>query len=496
MVKSLKKEIKVIAKHSSVYGLANILNRIISFIMLPIYTRYLTTSDYGILQILYFVYTLVSIVLSMGISDAMSRFYFDSDKTKERNKVVSTTIIGFGSLSVILSLFLLNLTKFASIEIFDSIDYKNLFVILFLTLGVEFTVQTGFAYFRVVKQSFRLMIFSLTQLFFTISLNILFLVYMKMGVEGILLSTLIINGLIGIIMIISILIAVGSKFSFPLYWSMIKFGLPLIPSNIANYLMIASDRYFIKDYVSLSETGLYSLGYKIGSVISNFITSPFTQIWFPRRFEHFNKEDSELIFARIFTYFASIITLGALFISLMAQDILKIMTTKPFWPAYQVVSIIALAHIFHSFYYHFTIGISYKKKTVYYMYINIISGVTNLVLNYFLIRRYGIWGAAYATLTTYILRDILVYYFSNKLYPIIFEKMRIAKILIVAIFIYFVGLHLESPSVIIDLLLKTAVIIFYPILLYFLRFFNPDEIKIITEYYHKLKDRIGLSANK
>ena len=101
MVQSVVSESKIIAKHGAVYGIANLLDRIISFIMIPVYTRFLTPSDYGILELLYITSSVLSIFIGVGIESAVGRFYFDYKEQKDRNMVISTAYIGFGFLSLL-----------------------------------------------------------------------------------------------------------------------------------------------------------------------------------------------------------------------------------------------------------------------------------------------------------------------------------------------------------------------------------------------------------
>lgn len=500
MAHSLKHEIKVIAKHFSVYGIANVLDRAIAFLLLPLYTSYLTPTDYGILEILYFTTTIVAIAMGMGVSQAMTRFYFDSDRQSDRHLVISTTFFSLGTLSILTAAVFTLSSGWVSRLLFETDAYSLHCKVIFITLGLGFLHDVSNNYFRVEKKSIRLTVFSLSKLLLTIGLNILFLVGLGMGVLGILLGTLLSSLVIGITMITFVLRDVGFGFSLPLLKNMVRFGLPLIPSSTASYLMIASDRYFVKEFVTLQETGLYSIGYKFGAFVSDFVTSAFIQIWHPRRFEYFDKDDSERIFARIFTYFIGLVTAMALALSLFAKEILQVMTTEAFWPAHQIVSIVALAHVFHAMYYHFEIAISYFKKTTYFTYINISTALFNLAMNFVLIKNYGMWGAAYSTLLTYIARATLVYYFSNRLFPMVFEKGRIFRLVAIAGVVYGIGQFVHTGSIIGNIGVKAAVYLLYPVGLLLSGFLESREkqeaIAILRKGQRKLSAFLSRSESK
>ncbi len=488
---SIRSELKTIGKHSSIYGLATVLNQIVGFLLLPLYTRYLTTSDYGTLEILYFVASIVSITIGVGIGQAMSRFYFDAKEQTERNKVVSTTYLCSGVFSIIGSLILISVARPISQFVFDTADLTLACIVLFCSLGINFMVSTAFGYYRVEQKSIQVTFFSVSKLILTIGLNILFLVVLEMGVLGILLGTLVADVVAGLVMTIPILRTIGLKFSMPVFVGMMKFGLPLIPSSIAAYLIIASDRYFVKEYVSLAQAGLYTLGYKFGTLVGSFVTSSFIQIWYPRRYELFGKEGSDEMFSRIFTYFMSVIVFGVLGVSLFSADVIVIMTTEKFWPAAGIVPIIALSQLFHALFYHFEIGISYYKKTVYFTYINFFTAAVNLGLNFLLIPEYGWWGAAWSTVITYIVRASLCFYFSNRLHPLEFEGVRVAKLFVAGGIAYYLGSLLDLGSPMLNLGLRVIPLFGFAGLLFLMKFFTDDEIRAIGEGLDSLRARFG-----
>jgi len=488
---SIKKELKVLGKHSSIYGLASVLNGLVGFLLLPLYTRYLTTADYGTLEILYFVATIISITMSVGIGEAMSRFYFDRKEQSDRDEVVSTTYIGYGIFSIVCSVVLISCAGMISDLVFDTRDRTMECALVLATLGLNFLMDTGFGYFRVVQKSVHVTVHSISKLLLTISLNILFLVGLEMGVMGILLGTLIANAVIGIAMTIPILRKIGLRFSAPVLKQMVKYGLPLIPSSMATYLIIAADRYFVKEYVGLADAGLYTLGYKFGVLVGTFVTAPFNTIWYPRRFEYFNEKGSEQMYARIFTYFMAVVTLGVLGVSLYSEDVIMIMTTEEFWPAFQIVPVIALSQLFHSLFYHFSIGISYFKKTVYFTYINILTAAVNLSLNFLLIPSYGIWGAAWSTVITYIVRASLTFYFSNRLFPLEFETVRVLKLFLAAGLAYLLGCYIDLGSPWLNIVIKIGPLVGFAGLLYALKFFTAKELSMARDGIGKLKARLS-----
>jgi len=202
--------------------------------------------------------------------------------------------------------------------------------------------------------------------------------------------------------------------------------------------------------------------------------------------EFFNQEGREQIFARIFTYFCTLSLFVGLMISLLAKEVIHFMAPPDFWDAYKVVSIIVLSYIIFSFHYHFNVGIMMKKATKYIAYVNVSNGILNVILNFIFIKRYTIWGAALATLFCFIVKVVLTYYYSNRIYKITMEWRRITTLFITAFAIYFSGFLVSTGSIWIDIIIKIAIGLSFPVVLYIIRFFTPDEIR---RFKHILRTR-------
>ncbi len=474
---SVGKELKLLSRHSSVYGLSNILNRVVSFVLLPLYTHYLAPADYGVADLLYFTTAFIGIVLEMGINTALSRFYYDSDDQAERNKVVTTAFYGFGIGSTVIIAILIAFAKPITVLIFNGPEYTGLLVLALLGLALDMYIKVVFTYLRVRLRSFTLMTVSVIRLVMQLSLNIGFIVYMEMGIKGILLSTLVSNAALFLFLMPYTLRETGLKFSKDKFKEMFYFGLPLIPSNFMAYIINVSDRYFVNYFSGLALTGLYTLGYRFGILINEFVGAPFAKVWVPRRYEMFKRGDSERTFAKIFTYFAVLLYFIGLGISVVTKDVIKIMAEESYWNAYQVVPIITLSYILSNFQMHFNIGIMIEKKTKYIMYINIVTATINLILNYFMIKTYDMFGAAYATLISFAIKDVLLFWVSNKLVKIIIEWGRFIKASVLGIVLYFPINMIDTGHLYANVILKSLSCLSYPLILYLIGFFEPDELK-------------------
>ena len=478
----ITKEAKLLAKHSLIYGLGNFINRFVALLLLPVYTRFLTPHDYGIKELVGLSTDVIGILLAVAISSAIYRFYFEYEEAKDRNEVISSAIITIGSFGLFAILLLSFATKTMARYILDSSDLYYFFMISFSSLWFQLLNNIGYNYLRANQQSLKFVALSVGSGLISISLNIYLVCFVKIGVLGILITNLVTSILMCAVLVVPLIFHLGFHFSFDKIKEMLRFGLPMLPAQLGAFVVHLSDRFFIKGYCSIADAGLYSLGYRFGALPSNFISEPFNQTWQPRRFELYKQKGSEELFGKIFTYFIGLMFFAGLGVSVLTKDILMIIADERFWSAYKIVPIIALAITIFTFHYHLNMGILIQKKTKYLAYINLSNAFFILLLNFILIPRYGVYGAAFATLIAFIYKVSLTYYFSSKYYKIHFELIRIVKILLAAAFIYLPSLLMQLDSLYLDFIVKTCMVLLFPAVLFCFNFYSEEEKRTIRNF--------------
>ena len=483
---SVVKESKLLAKHTLIYGAGTVINSIVAFLLLPIYTRYLTPNDYGVKELIGLTTDVIGILMATAISSAIYRFYFEYDDEKNRNEVISTAIIGLGTAGLLALALLSLLTRPMARYIIDAPELYYYFNISLVSMWFYSINDIGFNYLRARQQSILFVALSVLRLIMVIALNVYFIVFLGIGVLGILWSTLVVAVITTCILIIPIMYKVGVVFDKKKIKNMLRFGLPLIPSQLGAFIVHLSDRFFIKGYCSIADAGLYSLGYRFGTIPSDFVSVPFNQVWQPRRLELYKQPDSEELFGKIFTYYLALITFVGLGIAVLTKDLIMIIADKKFWSAYQIVPIIVLANIVFTLHYHFNIGIIIQKKTKYLAYINLSNGMLVLGLNFLLIPTYGVFGAAYATLIAFIYKVSLTYYLSRKFYKVHFEVVRIVKIVGSAILLFMSCSMLNLGNIYASFMAKSFLIMWYPLVLLIMGFYTKEEKKMVVAFIRQV----------
>ena len=345
MSSSPSSPIRSLFKHSGIYGVGTIAAQAAGFLLLPLYTRYLTPRDYGIVALVDLVTALISVTVGNGVLNSMARFYHEGDDEADRRRVVSTMFWLMAACSLIAAAILLVAAAPLSDLLFGDPAYRMLFRITAATLGLGFLLDTAMLHLVVTKQSAKFVAVSLATLVLQVVLNLFFLVVMGTGVTGIFLSTLVARGLQTLLVTAPAIGAVGTGFSAPLAASMLRYSVPLVFSTLFRLGGTESDKYFINHFVSPAQTGVYALAGKIASALHTLVTTSFMRSYNPQRFEIMKEPDAPRAFARILDHYLLLVVSVGLALTLAAPDIVRLMATPPFREAASYVPFLVIGWV-------------------------------------------------------------------------------------------------------------------------------------------------------
>jgi len=427
--------IKKTATHASIYMVGVLIGRLVSFIMLPIYTRNLTPSDYGILELLTMTVDIVAVVVGVGISNGIFKFYYDYDTKADKNVVISTAfmlVILLYSIATIICI--LNSNYFAAL-LFDG-RYSLAVSLVFGAMFFQICIQIPMVYLRARQRPFLFVTISFLRLIVQLSLNIYFIVYLKKGVMGAVWAEFFTTILFGIILSSLTFKEVGINFHKDKARKLIRFGAPFIITNIGAFILTFSDRYFLKMFCDLKDVGIYSLGYKIGFLLSFLVSRPFNNIWEAQRFEVIKQKNYIETFNQMLLGYSVVLFTTGLCLSLFSRDLFRIMSSPEYLYAYKVVPIIVLAYVVQGLTGFFNFGNYYKGKSMNITYGTFLAVAIILILSFALIPKYYTLGAAVATLIAFLFRLAYIYYSSQKEFKMNYNLARVFFTLLPAILIY------------------------------------------------------------
>lgn len=482
--------IKNVAKHSVIYGLSDMLSRAIGFIMIPIYTTYLTPSDYGTLELLDLTSYIIGLFLAMGIAQSVVRFYYEYKEPEKRNQMISVAMITLWVVSAATLVILFMLADKVSVLVFQTADYARFFNIIFITTVIGLSNEIPLTLLRIEEKSITYVSIALSKLVINLTLNILFIVKFHMGVQGILYSGLITGTLLGITMLIVILRRLRLKlsYSFSMLKAMFAYGFPLVWNWLGLFVINFGDRFFLQRFTGLNEVGIYSLAYKFGMLPNVLILSPFLMIWAPKRFDLLKEPNAVEIYSNVFTYFMFLQIFVGLGIVSIIREVIQMMSEPNYWSAWMYVLPILLAYVLNGMYLYVQFGIHLKNKTKYLAIASLIAAVINIGGNLLLIPILKIWGAAITTFASFAFLMTFVYFPSQKLYHISYQWKRIIHMLAVAIALYLAGYLIPSKSPVLLLVTKLFIALIFPFVLFATKFYTKQELNKIISILKTVRD--------
>ncbi|MCB0731069.1 MAG: oligosaccharide flippase family protein [Ignavibacteriae bacterium] len=480
------KDLKETFKDSAIYGFGRVSTKLVGFVLLPLYTKEISAADYGIYGILeIFIQTFVAL-FSLGLSPALFRWFNQKEQNIDRRIIFFTSLIGLAAFLIIPLCLGILFSEDISQLIFDKVIYGELLVLVFVLGGIEILLGLFTTLVRIYQKAILFAVGNISTLIINLLLNIYFVAVLKIGIKGILISSIVSAFLFMLTLIIYFRKELYKQFNVKIFIEMIKFGFPITFSSIGGMFLTLGDRYILKIYAPLSEVGQYTLGYKFAAVINIFFVQAFQLAWPAIAWKKINEPNAKRFFSKVFTYYSFLMFWIVLYVSVFAKGIINnLALNRDYWQASSVVPIIALSYAFNGVYYLIGFLFHFKNKTSYLPFIVLTSAVFNIVLNFILIPIWGMMGAAIVTLLSYMLMSILTYFNAQKLYPINYELNKIILAFITAIGLYYVTHIFDDFSVVLRIVTKAVTISLYPLILYFIGFYEEIEIISLKRFFMK-----------
>lgn len=411
-------QLKQLGKHTLVYTAGIIIGKIASFVMLPVYTRFLSPADYGVLELLGMTIDVISMIASVGIVTGVFKFYSEETEQKQKNAIISTAGISAVGLATLTSLAGMFASPFLTRLIFGAHGNPLYMRMYFLVYFLQTFEYLPFLLIRAENRSGLFVSLNVGKLVLLLSLNILLVVHLKLGIEGVLLGNILATTTTAIGLSTYMIHRVGLHFSREMFMRMLRFGRAIVPWSLGSFVLVFSDRLFLNYYSNTTKVGLYSLAYKFAFLLSVLAYTPFETVWTAQRFEVVKQPNAQEVFSSVFLYVNVVLGTIALVICLFIRDFLAVMSSRAFLSAYLLVPVLVSAQVIFVWSAYWTTGIYVSGKTKVMATGAIVLVPLTLLLNFLLIPSFGAFGAAFATTGAYAARFAWIYYFSQRYYPI------------------------------------------------------------------------------
>lgn len=380
--------------------IGNFGSKLIIFLLLPIYTRMLSTKEFGKVELVLSYSNLLLPIFSFLMCEAIFRLAMG--KTKEEKQKYFTTYLTFGNLTILLSFIIVYfINKVFKVDF--QIDLKMLFLILVMMFNYEYLKQ----FLKVLDfvKEYSLLGILYTLLYMCLNL---YLINLK-GVQGYFESIVLTN--IILILIVVIYFKFFNFYNIKFFnISIIKEGvyyvIPLLPTSLIWWIINLSNRIILNHFYSLEYLGIYSVSSKFALILSTIFTI-FYSSWQISAIREGEKREYKDFYKTVFKIIEIILTISVILLLFLLQYFYKYIIGKEYIEALKYISILMFGTIFSSF--SSFIGVNYVvfKKTKNAFYTGIFAAILNLILNFLLIPTLGILGACLSNFSAYLLFFIL-----------------------------------------------------------------------------------------
>jgi len=460
-----------LATTGAAYTAASILSKLIAVLLLPLYTRYLTPSDYGAAEVMIVAVIASSIVIRFGVIEALLRFYYIADE--DPDEVVRT---GFASLFWTTALGAAIALAFAepiSEALLDRPD-AELARIAIGGLWVLTLYEYLIALLRVDERARAYFVFTMANTLVAIPATVWFVVLEDLGAEGLLLGTF------GAALPFLGWLAVDQRRrlsllpDLPLLGRLVRFGLPTMPAELSLYSLNFIDRILLVRFAGLAEAGLYSLAIKFAQAI-NVLVRGFQLAWPPLAYSIEDDDEARRAYSLIVTWFMAVCTFVVVGMWLLSRWIVRALAAPEFFEAHEAIGLLTAGMTLYALYLVLVVILGRTGRTEYNFPATVVATAANIVLNLVLIPPLGIVGAALALVASYLVVLVLMYAFTQRLFPVPYEWGRLALLFAVASSLVAAGELLLPTGGAIGLVSRIAVWLAYPLVLWAAGFPTAEE---------------------
>ena len=453
---------KKLFKHTFIYGLATVLPRMLSFLLVPLYTRVMPTGSYGEVTLIFTWFAIFNVFLAYGMETAFFRFF---NKESKKERVISTSLI---SLLITTSLFVI--VAFIFREPFAqllNVEYQYI-KYLILILGLDALVIIPFAWLRANEKPIRYAVIKICNVVINLGLNLFFLLLLPqlaksnpesllnlMYIEDFEISYIFISNLIAssftLLLMVKIYFSQSWQFDSRIWRQMLRYGIPVMIAGIAYTINEVFDRVLLAELlpqdIAKSDLGKYSACYKLALFMTFFATA-FRLGIEPFFFSHASSENPKKAYALVLDYF---VVMGSviLLVVVVFIDLLKYIIEKSYWDALPIVPIILLASFCLGIYHNLSVWYKVTDRTRFGAIFSMTGAGITILINFIFIPKIGYYASALATLAAYSTMMLLSYLFGRKYYGIPYNMRKIVFYSLISITFSFLSFYVFDKNLLV-----------------------------------------------
>lgn len=399
--------------NAMLYVINNILVKAFQFFLVPIYTAYLTTAEYGTSNLISSFSVIGGVLLTLSIGSATSRFYVENKEDAEQTRILFSSLYFFTAIWGLGCCFLLFIGKeFLVKYIFGGVDFYPLIASVIVSLWLQGMGNQYKAMLQAMQNAKLYTVVTFGGFCIQLSLNIYFIVFCRIGVLGIVYGVIFAN----VATVLFSLLHMYKKqlLSFKVKLSIItqalKYSIPLIPHSLSSSIAQFLSRVFIGNTYSLSHVGIYGLASQFGNII-DIIQSSVHSAYLPWFFEQMNnsKEDASVKIREVLPFLLGAYNLIFLGIALFSQEVILLIANERYLDAWKLIPFFVLAYAIKTPYYFYVSFLFYNASKVRYIFVaTLLSSILNVVFSVLFIPRIGMYGSILADILAIIVQVMIV----------------------------------------------------------------------------------------
>lgn len=429
-----------LGKETLVYGTSTVFARLLNFCLVPFYTYYLATADYGVVATVFALIALLNVVFLFGMDQSYLRFASEAENKTKVFRHCFYGLLCYGTLlAVLMYIFSAPLARLAGI----GAAHVHLIHLAVFILLLDMLNMIPFTKLRLQRRAWYFAGVRTASIVVNVTGNVICIAVLHLGVASIFWAN-IFASLASLLLLSPVVweeLCRGEKcrFNWSLHKQMLKFAWPFVPAGLASLLVSVIDKPILVQLVGLSEVGIYQANFKIG-VFMMLIVSMFDQAWRPFFLSHAKDPQAKQIFARVLTCFAALagwVLLGLVF---LMPDIIRSnifgsfhLIAPKYWGGLNVIAPVLLGYFFYGLYINFMVGPVLTKRTRVLMWITLLGALTSITVNLLLVPHVGIVGAGWAVAASYFVMACALFIFTQKVYTVPYQYAKLAALIFLGV---------------------------------------------------------------
>lgn len=481
------RDIKNTVKQSAVYGLSRIAAKLVSFVLLPVYSLNFTVAEYGVLSRIETFWQILFALFLFGIESGVVRWYSKIASDEQKKKFLFSVTMFLIVVNLFFTVLLYFTSGLFSEIIFESSQYADLIFYASLIAAMEAFAFIFFLLLRINEKAFLYTFISILTAVLNMAIQLYYILYTENKLNGVFIAKIISPAVVVIL-----LVPYFSKFliaglDLKNLKELLIFSFPVMLATLAGTLLNQSDRFILGYLGNSTQVGLYSLAYNICGLLNFLVIAPFGLAFTVLSWKKLKDDNAKRFFTKNITYLFFTVAFLALILSLSIPNLIKIFTLNgDYWHAKDIVPWISIAMPFYGISIIGFFSFYVSKKTYYILYVMLISLAINITLNIFLIPVLNMYGAAISNFISFLSLCIITYKFSKTNYFFKYEWSKLFTIVIVFAAIVFPFYYFDlNDFTILNVSLKLISVILFPLILYFFRFYEAQEIESIKGFVNK-----------